>query len=684
MKHIFLPLFALSLCALPLSADEGMWMIQDTDKKTQEISKSIVSVDFMGTGSLISDKGLVITNHHVSYGDVFALSTPEKNLLRDGFWARSLQEEIPVPGRHMQILQETIDVTDEVNALIESGKVKKGPMMMRRLGGMMEKKYEEKTGLAASLGSFWRGEKYYVSLYREYRDIRLVAAPPESIGSYGGDVDNWEWPQHKGDFALYRIYTAPDGSPADYSENNVPLGSVQHLKICTKGCREGQKTVVVGFPGRTDRYASSAKVNYQMNVTLPVSTEVRAGQMAIIKKWMDRDEAVKLKYSDHFFGLSNAQELYLGQLQCYKRFDVVGEKQQKEAELNAWIAADPARKEQWDTLTKELQDKYAAIAAAEKDLAVYRECLPRGTTRLSAIVSRTAVLANKVTEERIASTRRAGEKNYAEMDMRVEKELFRYTLGYYYDNLRPERLGAFQKELKERFGDDYDAMCAYLWDGSLFTREEAIAHYLDESSDMAADLPSYLQDPLLRFLQDVRIADFNAEVDAAQGKPTVSDLGAEYTHAMYKMALDKKQKLYPDANSTLRASFGKVCDLSPRDAVHCDWYSTVQGLKEKYDPSDIDYYMKPEYAALLGTADPKMKINFLSDNDITGGNSGSPIMNMNGEVLGLVFDGNKESLASDTSFTADYNRSVSVDIRYVIWILRNYARLDNILEEIGL
>ena len=683
MKRTISLLILIAAFSTAVFADEGMWMVPSVNKKTQELCNYVVAIDFMGTGSLVSGNGLVITNHHVAYGDVFALGNKDHNYLEDGFWARSLEEEIPIPGRSVQFLRETIDVTDEVNELISSGTVKPGVMMMRKLGGIMEQRYTEKTGLTAILSAAWRNEKFYISLYQEYNDIRLVGAPPAQVGAFGGDVDNWEWPQHKGDFALLRIYTAPDGSPAKYAPENVPLKSDKYLKISLKGYREGSKTTIIGFPGSTDRYASSAKTDYMTSVQLPITTGIRGTQMDIIKKWMDRDPEVRRKYSNYFFGLSNAQELYLGELQCYKRFRVADEKRKQEEELNAWLDADPARREKWGDPVGQLRESYARIAGPQKNANYFRECVIRGT-QLEPVATRTLMLANRYADDKVEGVRRSSARNFEQTDLRVERELFRSCLETFYENVDDSMLGPFQKELKERYGQNYDAMCAHLWDGSWISDPAQIAAYLDPSTDMRIFLVSHDDDPLVRFFGDARIVAYNEAIQEAQGKPDIAELTRNYTHAMYAMQLDKKRNPYPDANSTMRINYGRVTGLNPRDAVHCDYSSTVAGLLDKHDPDNYDFCIPAGMLEELKKAPAGMKLNFITNNDSTGGNSGSPVLNSRGEIIGLLFDGNKESLASEMLFTPDYNRSVNVDIRYVVWILREYARFDRVLKEMGL
>ena len=683
MKRLFSLLFVISVLAFPAFADEGMWMTGNTGKRTEALCASVVSIDFMGTGSLISSGGLVITNHHVAYGDVAAMSDATHNYLEEGFWARSLEEEIPIPGRSVQFLRGTIDVTDEVQLLLESGEVKPGVMMMRKLGSIMEKRYSDKTGYEASLSSAWRGGKYYISLYEEYSDVRLVGVPPARIGAFGGDEDNWEWPQQKGDFALLRIYTAPDGSCAKYSPENIPLRSEKYLKISLKGFREGSKTTIIGFPGSTDRYAPSAKVDYLVDVQLPITTRIRGEQMSIISKWMDKDPEVRRKYSNFYFNLSNAQELYLGELQCYRRFKVADARREAEAELDEWLDTDPSRRARWGRPADELKRKYEAERRAQANYQYFRECVIRGT-QLEPVASRSGVLLRHYSEDRVAGVRRASERNYANTDLRVERELFRYGLETFYENVDEEVLGPCQKELKNRFGRDYDALCAFLWDGSWLSDPARIEAYLDPATDMKAFLEANSDDALMRFFADATVGGYNAAIREAQGTPDINAVTKDYTRAFYEMQTSKRKSPYPDANSTMRINYGRVKGLEPRDAVQCSYYSTVAGILEKHDPSKYDFCLPDDWKAALEKAPPKMKVNFITDNDSTGGNSGSPVLNSRGEIIGLLFDGNKESLASEVLFTPGYNRSVNVDIRFVVWILREYAHFDRILGELGL
>jgi len=705
------PLFAAVLLSTSVAyADEGMWMIHaiskaleanmqakglqlqaneiyNADAEGASLKDAVVSLDFGCSGSIISDNGLVITNHHCAYSDVHALSTPEHNYLEEGFWAMTSKDERPIPGKGIYFLKKVLDVTGEVEEMYAEAERSGQTLGSRRVSYLMEKKYSEQTGLEASLSSMWSGSKYYLALYEVYTDIRLVAAPPVSISAFGGDIDNWEWPQHKCDFALYRIYTGPDGKPADYAPGNVPLRPSRKLEISLDGYKSGDFAMVIGYPGRTDRYASSAKISFLENVQYPISNVIRADQMSIVNAWMNADPEVRLKYSDYYFSLSNVQENNEGMVQCLTRFGVAGERRAQERELQAWIDADEARKARWGGLIAGLDAKYDAISEAEANLVCYRETMVRGT-RLGVIATRLKSLRRSLSNpQRVRQMQLSDAAQYAEMDLRVERDLFRYAAMTYYTNVDSCYWGPFQKELFDRYKDDMDAFCASTWDGSWMTDEKRIVRFLTmEGPEME---PLY-EDPLYRFLTEVSVSEFNDVIAATPGEQTVTDLGREYTRALYNMRLDKGVPQYPDANSTMRITYGTVGGYEPRDGVWCSWHSTPAGILEKYDPESYDFSLKPDWKALLedhcGHPGQGMEFDadFLTDNDITGGNSGSPVLDARGRLIGLAFDGNKESLASDVSCVPGYNMCVNVDIRFVIWTLRNYVHMDRILEEIGL
>ena len=403
MKRIVtLILLSAAIGSFSARADEGMWMSHAIDKalekKMQErglelsaneiynsdvpgagVSDAIVSLGFSCSASVISDQGLVITNHHCAYSDIHALSTPEKNYLEDGFWAFRADEEMPLKGQSAYFLKRVYNVTAEVKKIKKDLEKQGKPSGLRRVSHIMETMYKQGTDLEAVLSSMWNGKEYYMALYEVYNDVRLVAAPPVSSAAFGGDIDNWEWPQHKCDFAMLRIYTSPDGKPAEYSPENIPMKPVKKLNISLEGYQPDDFVMVLGYPGTTNRYSSSFKANFKEQLAHPITNKLRREQMAIIKDWMDKDPVIRLKYSDYYFTLSNMQEYYEGEEACLRRFDVVEEKAAKEADFQKWIDESPTRKEKWGTLLSDMKRTYLAVEKPEANINYYRECIVRGT-----------------------------------------------------------------------------------------------------------------------------------------------------------------------------------------------------------------------------------------------------------------------------------------------------------------
>ena len=674
-------------------ADEGMWMIQDINEALEKnmkarglklaaneiyndeapgtaVADAVVSIGFYCTGSVISDQGLIITNHHCAYSNIAKLSTPEHNYLEDGFWAMTSEQEIPIEGEKVFFLKRVFDVTEEVKGLVKELRKAGKPFGGRKIAAIMEERYSKVTGLECILSSMWAGEKYYMSVYKVYTDLRLVAAPPQSIGYFGGNQDNWTWPRHNCDFTIYRIY-----------EDGKPVTREKSLKVSLDGYYPGSFTMVIGYPGRTDRYSSSAEIDFQERVSLPVSNSIRGGQMGIIRKWMDTDPQIRMKYSEWFFSLSNVQENNDGMVKCFRRFWVKDEKVAQEREMQKWIDAAPNRKAMWEHLIPDLKKAYSETESIERDKVFFRETIFRGT-----YISRYLLRAgNSSSVEKAKETLREG---LAATDAKVEKELLEYACKEYFDNLESYYFGKYQNKMLDRFGNDYKALAEYLWSRSVVSSPKRI--------EDIQSVDEVKKDPLRRFLTDTPIIVFNDRNGQAKKRQEVAHLEKEYTKALYWMRLHKDIEQYPDANSTMRITYGTVGGLQPNDGVWYDWYTTPAGILQKYNPADHDYTLTDRQKALLEkgrwgrwgfTLDGKrnsMIVDFMTDNDITGGNSGSPVLNEKGELIGLAFDGNLESLASDASYTQGYNKCINTDIRYVMWVLDKYAGLKRIVREINL
>jgi len=718
MKNNIITRFLVILFLLSLSgisrADEGMWLVNLLDKNlTQQmkktglkldpkliydesgsaISNAVVALDFGCTGSIISDKGLLITNHHCAYSDIHALSTPEKNYLEDGYWAMNQSQEIPIKGKSVFFLRKVTDVTDEIKQISDSLKKNNIPGGMRKITSIIETKHSKKSGMETSCNSMWRGSKYYMFYYEVYTDIRFVGAPPVSVAAFGGETDNWEWPQHKGDFALYRVYGNKDGKPAPYSVNNVPISPKKVLPISTKGIKDGDFTMIMGFPGRTNRYSSSFSIHEKEKVTNPISVKIMREKLDILNKWMKSDPNIRLKYADYYFGISNLQEMLEGEVINFRRFGVEKIFQEREKELQQWIDSDSQRQAKWGDLLQKLSTRYNETEEIIRIKKYYQNTLVGGYG-LIAIANKAGSLNNSSNRDNL-DTLKVGQREYVnfikdieeiyqECDMRAEHEMLKYTLKTFVDNVPPLYRGNYINGLAKQFNNDGEAMADYIFSNSIFTNPEKFRQIVKNDQPVSV----FGEDPLNLMSKSIGVRPFNEAISKICKGESIDQLEAEYGRVMYQMNLDKGRNQYPDANSTMRLTYGTVGPLDPSDGIHCKSQTTTQGLWDKYNPDNYDFNVKPRMLGFLESKDwgnycekGKMFIDFLTNNDITGGNSGSPVMNSKGEIIGLAFDGNKESLASDAYFHPQMNKCVNVDIRYVLWIIDKYAGAGYLIDE---
>lgn len=718
MKNNIITRFLVILFLLSVSgisrADEGMWLVNLLDKNlTQQmkktglkldpkliydesgsaISNAVVALDFGCTGSIISDKGLLITNHHCAYSDIHALSTPEKNYLEDGYWAMNQSQEIPIKGKSVFFLRKVTDVTDEIKQISDSLKKNNIPGGMRKITSIIETKHSKQSGMETSCNSMWRGSKYYMFYYEVYTDIRFVGAPPVSVAAFGGETDNWEWPQHKGDFALYRVYGNKDGKPAPYSVNNVPISPKKVLPISTKGIKDGDFTMIMGFPGRTNRYSSSFSIHEKEKVTNPISVKIMREKLDILNKWMKSDPNIRLKYADYYFGISNLQEMLEGEVINFRRFGVEKIFQEREKELQQWIDSDSQRQAKWGDLLQKLSTRYNETEEIIRIKKYYQNTLVGGYG-LIAIANKAGSLNNSSNRDNL-DTLKVGQREYVnfikdieeiyqECDMRAEHEMLKYTLKTFVDNVPPLYRGDYINGLAKQFNNDGEAMADYIFSNSIFTNPEKFRQIVKNDQPVSV----FGEDPLNLMSKSIGVRPFNEAISKICKGESIDQLEAEYGRVMYQMNLDKGRNQYPDANSTMRLTYGTVGPLDPSDGIHCKSQTTTQGLWDKYNPDNYDFNIKPRMLGFLESKDwgnycekGKMFIDFLTNNDITGGNSGSPVMNSKGEIIGLAFDGNKESLASDAYFHPQMNKCVNVDIRYVLWIIDKYAGAGYLIDE---
>ena len=657
MKKAIFYLLACALLPVAASADEGMWLVSTFrdviypqmkkeglklkpgeiyNEESPALCNAIVAVDGgMGTGSVISDKGLVITNHHVAYGDIHSLSTPAKNYLEEGFWALRQKDELPLKGKTVTFLRQVRDVTDEALAIRDSLEKANslGVFGTRKVYGILERKYGKDTPFDVECASMWKGKKYLLFYYETYKDVRLVGAPPVKIGAFGGEQDNWGWPQHKGDFALYRVYGDAKGRPAAYAEDNVPITPRKVLNVSTSGIHDGDYAMVIGFPGRTNRYMSSFAVREKEHVTNPVVIKARRDRLDIMLRHMEADPDVRLMYSDKYFNISNYADYAKWENICLRRYDVIGIRAAEEARLAAWIDADPARRAEYGDLLANLKKGYEARAEAVREKCYYQETWIRPSDVM-------------MTANRLVT-----------LDDRFKGDV-PALVDYAFENT---------------CCTSYEKLCA--WFAQPRTAEEILS---DPMAAMANSVSSR------RFAEKLKQAEEASGIDADKEE-------LRYAHAIYEMRESEGTPQYPDANSTMRLTYGTVGPVSPKDAVHYDSRSTIDGYLEKYNPDDYEFRVDERMSSLIRSKDwgrwgenGRLYVNFLTDNDITGGNSGSPVLDARGDVIGLAFDGNRESMSGDVYFHPTNFKTVCVDIRFVLWIMDKYAGAGSLIDEMRL
>ncbi len=717
MKRSFIFVLLLVLTAPFAAADEGMWMIQQLPVRQMKdcgakipadaifrdgapvLAGAVVAIDGgVGTGSMISHEGLLITNHHVAYSDICALSTPEHNYLETGFWARTHADELPVTGKTVSFLRRVEDVTAEATELRAQMEAagRWGSMGMRRLYADLEKRHAAETPYEASCAAMWGGRKFYMYYYEVYRDVRLVGAPPASIGAFGGDIDNWGWPQHKGDFALYRVYADRDGHPADYSPDNLPLDPAQVLTVATGGVHDGDCTMVIGFPGRTSRYTSSYGIAERQEVKNPIVVTDRHARMEVLKRRMERSPEVRMKYSDAYFSLSNFADLAKWENTCLRRFDVAEKRRAEERELAAWIAADSGRTAAYGDLLPSLEQGYAARREAVRHLNHFRESwlgpseallvgnrISSYLARLDRLKCDTLDIGSKDASGVRSNSNRL-RRNY---DAATDRELLARMLVCFTDSVPRNLWGDGLREMYDAAGGDAARMAYEAFDRSICSDAKRFDAYFAQNRAVA----EIRRDPLVRLTESVPIHRFVGAVDRVEKTSghLISRLESRYQQALYAFREAQGQPQYPNANSTMRLTYGRVRPVHPSDGMHCDARSTIAGYTEKYDPSRYEFRVDDRMRNLIAAGTwgrwgekGTLPVNFLTDNDITGGNSGSPVLDKRGRLVGLAFDGNRESMACDLYFHPEHARTVCVDIRFVLWVIEQYADAGYLLDEI--
>lgn len=697
--------------ALKVNADEGMWIPMligknyDAMKKQgfkltaddlyhinkASIKDAVVSFGGFCTAELVSKSGLLFTNHHCGYNAIAANSTVENNILDNGFWAKSYQEEKPIPGLYVNFLVRMEDVTSKVSTALASV-----PDAQRSaaLPGVSQKIAEEAvkgTGYEAVVKDFYKGNQYFLYIYERYNDVRLVGTPPQSIGKFGGDTDNWEWPRHTGDFSVFRVYAGKDNKPAMYSAENKPFVPKKHLPVSIKGIKQDDFAMIFGYPGRTDRFLTSYGVELATEEVSPTIVKLRDIRLKAWKEEMDKDVKYRLALSGKYAQIANYWKYFIGQTEQLKGHHVFEEKQKHEAEFAQWASAKP----DFSTLITEYKKLYAEY----KPYAKHRTYLGEGL-----LASEWVTLAQQLKQSlSLAEKGNADEKSRAKNSIaklvaayqetyneRADKKIFSQILTAFYKDVPETQHPRFLKEIVAKY-----------WKGDAETTFARFADELWATSNLisAGKLQDFANSPSLEKLEKDPAYQYAMNiVPENYVKENLSPFLSAFDKAKYsldnkylKALLEKNGNapIYPDANSTMRISYGNVKNYSPKDGITYNITTTMDGMVRKYKPKDDEFDLpanlleayKSKNFGVYG-ANGTLNVAFITNNDITGGNSGSPVINGKGELIGIAFDGNWEAMSGDIAFDKDFKRTICVDARYVLWCIDVLGGAKNIIQEL--
>ncbi len=713
-KFMALLLSALMFFTFTAKADEGMWLLtllQELNiKKMNEMGCKLSADDIYSinksslkdaiiifgggcTGEIVSDKGLIFTNHHCGYDAIQYHSSLEHNYLEDGFWAKNNSEELYTPDLKATFLIRIEDVTSKVMAVVKPGmKEEDREGAIEQIKNQIQSEATAGTHYTASVDDFFGGNNFYLLVYEVYNDVRLVGTPPNSIGKFGHDTDNWMWPRHTGDFSVFRVYSGPDGKPAPYSKDNVPLKPRYYLPVSTKGVEKGDFTMVMGYPGSTDRYMTSYEVLETMNITNPNRIKIRGVRQEILMNDMMADPKVKIQYSSKYSESSNYWKYSIGQNQGLERLDVVDRKQQDEKEFQNWADADPSRKEMYGNVLSSIQQAIEARKPYTHSFQYLTECFFQaseifqqgiGFYSLYGTMMLTPDSTAKI-NQLVDKIKKSQDAFFKDFNIETDKKVSAAIFKLYADNVPAEFHPEFLKLIKSKYKGNYVKYVENLYKKSFFVDRAKMDAFLSKPS--AATLT---KDPGFKATMDVINVYFALHSASEELDNQVKKAMRKYIAGT--IAKNSNKTFYPDANFTMRLTYGTVGDYKPRDAVFYDYYTTLTGVMEKEDSTNFEFNVPKKLKELYKTKDfgsygqdGKLRVCFTTNNDITGGNSGSPVLNGNGELIGLAFDGNWEAMSGDIVYEPELQKCICVDIRYVLFVIDKYAGAKHLVDELKL
>ena len=715
MKYLISLLLSIFL-SFSLIADEGMWLPQLLkslnekdmierglkltaddiyDINNSSLKDAIVSLNGGGcTAEMISSNGLMLTNHHCAFGSIQTHSTLENDYLKDGFWAMSNAEELKNDDVTATFLISIEDVSERINSFLNNQMSEdERRAKIAEISKVISKEVSDSTSYSANVKSYFGGNDFYLLIYETFKDVRLVGAPPSSIGKFGGDTDNWMWPRHTGDFSLYRVYMAPDGSPASYDLENIPYKPKHHLPIQLEGVENEDYTMIMGYPGRTNRYLTSFGISEALEISNPTTVDIRTEKLAVIKDGMDANKRVKIQYASKYASTSNYWKYYIGQSKSLKAMKVFDKKKDIENAFKEWVeSGDSSVQEKYGNVLEMIESAYNK----NKRIALNRTYLNEAVFQGSEILYFSYMMKNRIAslpkdkKERLTSIRKLkklAKDFYKNYNASVDEKLLSSMLSMYYYNVpKNQHAPVFKKIENQMLGFkklDFDFFAQNVFKRSVFSSKEKCMEFLQNptlsrvSRDLAFTTMNSIYDKYMKEIYPTR-----KSVRAALSKGN-----RLFMSGLREM--DTSKSFYPDANSTMRVTYGSIGDYSPGNAMHYDYFTTIDGIIEKEDETNEEFIVPEKLKELYKMSDygryadknGDLRINFISSNDITGGNSGSPVMNAWGELIGTAFDGNWESMSGDIAFENKIQRTISVDIRYILFIIDKYANASYLIDE---
>ncbi|HET6243678.1 MAG: S46 family peptidase [Bacteroidetes bacterium] len=693
-------------------ADEGMWLLMKLKNMNYEnmqkmglnltaeelysvnnssLKDAIVSLGGFCTGEIISPQGLMLTNHHCAFDAIQTHSSVKNDYLTDGFWAMSKKEELPNEGLTASFFVRMEDVTNKVlEQLTPEMNENQRKAAIKKISDELKKEATLGTHYNADVKSFFEGNEFYLFIYETFQDIRLVGAPPSSIGKFGGDTDNWMWPRHTGDFSLFRVYMSPDGKPAPYSVDNVPYKSKHFLPVSIKGVENNDFAMVLGYPGRTDRFLTSYGVKLAIEKDQPARVKIREKRLAIMKEDMNKSDEVRIKYASTYAQVSNYYKYFQGQTKGLKKLSVYDKKKTLENDFLAWIEADASRNAYYGQSIPDIAAAYALLEDYKLSQVYLQEAV-FGCQIIAFSANFMALsghLANKEakkedTDAIVAQLREVAKEHFKDYNAPTDKKVTAAMLTYFNSDIAKDLHPDLFKTIESKYKGDFNKYAEDMFSQSIFADQEKLNKFLDKPTAKSLD-----KDPAMIAFKSF-ITNYQTKIQPVilQSNEKLEKGNRLFVDGLRKMNADKQY--YPNANFTMRLTYGKVGDYVPNDAMFYKHFTTSDGILEKEDPKEEEFIVPAKLKELIQKRDfgryadknGNLVVAFISDNDITGGNSGSPVINGKGHLIGCAFDGNWEAMSGDIAFETELQRTISVDARFILFIIDKYAGATHLINE---